>query len=192
MALDLNLQITSRPNDTLIAAYVCPCGCTPRVAYPKGSEALTDDCCCGNVFAVGPNAEAALPQTEDRRQLQVFDAPWGGQLEAAWKLVMVGAEQEHSHDHGHEHGHEHDHGHDHGHGHETEHAHHHNDGGDRAEATTAKDPVCGMTVEIATATERGLHQAHDGKTYYFCGKGCFLEFGDDPNRFLDPAYVPSM
>jgi YHS domain-containing protein len=190
MALDLNLQIKPRPDDSLVVSYSCPCGCNPRVAYTKGSDALTDDCCCGNVFAVGPNAGAALPQSSDHSELQTFDAPWGGELEAAWKLVMVGAEQEHAHDHGH--GHEHDHGHDHGHGHESEHAHHHEDGGSGVEATSAKDPVCGMTVDIATASGRDLFLAHEDKVYYFCGKGCKLEFGDDPARFLDPTYVPSM
>jgi YHS domain-containing protein len=29
---------------------------------------------------------------------------------------------------------------------------------------TAKDPICGMTVDIATA----LQSERDGKTYYFC------------------------
>ena len=182
--MNLNLQIAPRPNDSLMASYNCPCGCNPRVAYARGSEALTDDCCCGNVFAVGPNAAAALPQTSDRREQVSFDAPWGGQLEAAWKLVMVGAEQEHTHDHGHDHGHEHDHGHDHGHG----------NGHDdlAAKPATALDPVCGMTIDIATATARDLYTEHDGKTYYFCGKGCKLEFGDDPATYLDPTYVPSM
>ena len=49
MALDLQLRIAPRPNDSLMASYACPCGCNPHVAYPKGSEAITDDCCCGNV-----------------------------------------------------------------------------------------------------------------------------------------------
>ncbi len=56
----------------------------------------------------------------------------------------------------------------------------------------ALDPVCGMTVEIETATEKQLHLAHDGVDYYFCGRGCKLEFGDDPQKYLDPLYVPSM
>lgn len=56
----------------------------------------------------------------------------------------------------------------------------------------ALDPVCGMTVDKATATARDLVAEHDGMTYYFCGRGCKLEFGDDPGRFLDPAYTPSM
>ena len=53
-------------------------------------------------------------------------------------------------------------------------------------------PVCGMTINIATATAKDLVTEHDGKTYYFCGKGCYLEFGDDPAKYLDPTYVPSM
>ena len=53
----------------------------------------------------------------------------------------------------------------------------------------ALDPVCGMQVEVATAR---LTAVHNGTTYYFCGKGCKLEFEDDPERFLDPGYVPSM
>ena len=176
--MNLNLQIAPRPNDSLIASYNCPCGCNPRVSYARGSEALTDDCCCGNQFAVGPNASAALPASSDRREQVAFDAPWGGQLEAAWKLVMVGSEPEG--DHGHAHGH--DHGHEHG--------DHHGNGG--AKATSATDPVCGMTVDIATATAKDLSAEHGGTTYYFCGKGCKLEFGDDPAKYLDPTYVPSM
>jgi Cu+-exporting ATPase len=33
---------------------------------------------------------------------------------------------------------------------------------------------------------------HDGDTYYFCGKGCRLDFLDDPERFFDPGHMPSM
>ncbi len=54
------------------------------------------------------------------------------------------------------------------------------------------DPVCGMTVVIADALGKDLHLEHAGTDYYFCGRGCKLEFGDDPERFLDPSYVPSM
>jgi YHS domain-containing protein len=62
------------------------------------------------------------------------------------------------------------------------------------ETTTdqAVDPVCGMTVERERAKAAGLSTEHDGETYYFCGKGCLLEFRDDPARFLDPSYQPSM
>jgi Cu+-exporting ATPase len=60
------------------------------------------------------------------------------------------------------------------------------------DATPATDPVCGMTVDRATARAAGLATEHDGTTYYFCGKGCLLEFRDDPGSYLDPGYVPSM
>jgi YHS domain-containing protein len=53
----------------------------------------------------------------------------------------------------------------------------------------AIDPVCGMQVRI----EGAQHVAeHEGTTYYFCGRGCRLEFEDDPARFFRPDYEPSM
>ena len=55
-----------------------------------------------------------------------------------------------------------------------------------------EDPVCGMTVDRAAAKDKGLTVSHDGTQYAFCGKGCMLGFQDDPKRFLDPAYRPSM
>ena len=54
---------------------------------------------------------------------------------------------------------------------------------------TESDPVCGMQVDPETST---LSLDYNGSTYWFCGKGCLLEFRDDPERFLDPDYVPSM
>lgn len=54
---------------------------------------------------------------------------------------------------------------------------------------TAIDPVCGMEVDTATSL---LSYEHDGTTYWFCGKGCLLEFKDDPDKYLDPDYAPSM
>jgi Cu+-exporting ATPase len=56
----------------------------------------------------------------------------------------------------------------------------------------AKDPVCGMDVNSEIATAQGLVSAHDGQTYYFCGRGCKLDFDEDPDRYLAPGYVPSM
>jgi P-type Cu+ transporter len=55
-----------------------------------------------------------------------------------------------------------------------------------------EDPVCGMTVDPAAAREKGLTLTHEGREYAYCGKGCLLEFRDDPERFLDPGYHPSM
>lgn len=40
-------------------------------------------------------------------------------------------------------------------------------------------------------TERSEHRAeHEGKTYYFCSRGCMLDFKDEPERYLDPSYEP--
>lgn len=52
--------------------------------------------------------------------------------------------------------------------------------------STAIDPVCGMTVDTAQASAAGLTAAHDGLTYYFCGRGCKLEFEDEPARYVSP------
>ena len=53
----------------------------------------------------------------------------------------------------------------------------------------AIDPVCGMQVVIEGAAETA---EHDGTTYHFCGRGCRLDFEEDPERYLDPSYEPSM
>jgi YHS domain-containing protein len=164
--MDLAFQVKLKGEDTLIASYACPCGCHPRASYTKGAEVTTDGCCCGNTFAVGPEAGTHL-QPADGFTLQIdsFDAPWGAPLQAAWSLgqtVSSSAEADHAH-----------------------HDHH-------AAATTTIDPVCGMTVNIAEAVAKDLHLVHAGTSHYFCGRGCKLEFGDDPGRFLDPTYVPSM
>ena len=53
----------------------------------------------------------------------------------------------------------------------------------------AIDPVCGMEVDTTTSL---LSYEHAGTTYWFCGKGCLLEFKDDPDKYLDPDYTPSM
>lgn len=55
-----------------------------------------------------------------------------------------------------------------------------------------EDPVCGMHVDPETARTRGLAITHDGHEYVFCGKGCMLEFRDDPNTYLDPRHLPMM
>jgi YHS domain-containing protein len=58
--------------------------------------------------------------------------------------------------------------------------------------TPVKDPVCGMDVSPEIATAQGLSSEHDGQTYYFCGRGCKLDFDENPATYLDPGYVPSM
>ena len=59
-------------------------------------------------------------------------------------------------------------------------------------STPANDPVCGMQVDPATARERGLTSDYEGQTYFFCGKGCKLDFDEDPAHFLEPGYRPHM
>jgi Cu+-exporting ATPase len=50
-------------------------------------------------------------------------------------------------------------------------------------AQTARDPVCGMTVDPATAKHKA---EHDGTTYYFCSGRCREKFLADPMTYLAP------
>lgn len=61
------------------------------------------------------------------------------------------------------------------------------DGETRHAMATASDPVCGMQVEMGGDA---LTYEYEDTVYYFCGKGCLLEFKDDPEKYLDPAYEP--
>jgi len=47
---------------------------------------------------------------------------------------------------------------------------------------TAIDPVCGMEVDMNNPN--GGTADHEGTTYYFCGKGCRLEFEEDAVGYL--------
>ena len=47
-------------------------------------------------------------------------------------------------------------------------------------ARLEKDPVCGMTVDAATA---GHRREHDGRTFYFCSAGCARKFETAPNDY---------
>ena len=73
------------------------------------------------------------------------------------------------------HGPAHQHGHAHPHGH-THAAH--------PATPAAIDPVCGMTVDPATAKHS---HAHDGTTYYFCSARCREKFAADPAGYLAPT-----
>lgn len=46
--------------------------------------------------------------------------------------------------------------------------------------TTATDPVCGMTVETATAEYRSFL---NGQAYYFCSASCKGKFDKEPTKF---------
>ena len=67
-------------------------------------------------------------------------------------------------------------------------AHHHSDhqagcchGGTATQK--AIDPVCGMSVDPATAKHRHTHQGQD---YFFCSAGCRTKFIADPDKYLSP------
>jgi Cu+-exporting ATPase len=65
--------------------------------------------------------------------------------------------------------------------HSSEHSH------ATAQAATAIDPVCGMTVNPESAA--GSHE-YDGTTYYFCSTHCLNKFKTDPESFLRPSPKP--
>jgi P-type Cu+ transporter len=65
------------------------------------------------------------------------------------------------------------------------HEHSHSHGAEAAPpAGKAIDPVCGMTVDIATAKHT---HAHPGRTWYFCSARCREKFIADPGRYAAPA-----
>ncbi|HEY7629626.1 MAG TPA: XdhC family protein [Thermoleophilaceae bacterium] len=49
-----------------------------------------------------------------------------------------------------------------------------------AAATSAVDPVCGMTVAVS---ESSITAQHEGRSVYFCGDGCRQAFESDPARY---------
>jgi len=56
-----------------------------------------------------------------------------------------------------------------------------------AENATAIDPVCGMTVNPATA----LNTDFAGNHYYFCSAGCLTKFKAAPDHYLNAASAPA-
>ncbi len=68
---------------------------------------------------------------------------------------------------------------------DTRAAHHH---GHHGEAPgTRHDPVCGMSVDPATAKHQARHQGED---YFFCSAKCRERFVADPQHYIEPAAVP--
>ena len=52
---------------------------------------------------------------------------------------------------------------------------------------TALDPVCGMTVDPATAKNRHTHR---GTTYFFCSARCREKFAAEPTKYFDHRAAP--
>ncbi|MGN8020972.1 heavy metal translocating P-type ATPase [Phyllobacterium sp. 22229] len=75
----------------------------------------------------------------------------------------------------------HDHNHAHGtHGHSCCSTH-------AAQAEVTRDPVCGMSVDRATAKH---FLQHDNETYYFCSAGCMAKFEKAPQDYLGGRPAP--
>lgn len=165
----MQLHIIESSADQLRAGYACPCGCRPSVIYQRAGESVHEGCCCGNEFAVGPEAKTELGVRSGFRPESVsFVSAWGEELRAAWLIgPSVHADDEH--------------------GVAAGHGSH-----DQPEHATAMDPVCGMTVDLDGAAAKGFQSTYQDRLYSFCGRGCGLEFDEDPDRYLDLAYVPSM
>ncbi|HEY3335070.1 MAG TPA: hypothetical protein VGK16_07505 [Candidatus Limnocylindrales bacterium] len=49
------------------------------------------------------------------------------------------------------------------------------------------DPVCGMTVDVATAEAAGLLLEHEERTYAFCRSGCLRAFVEGPAEYVAKA-----
>ena len=49
--------------------------------------------------------------------------------------------------------------------------------------STVIDPVCGMTVDVATAEASGRTVEHRGRTYAFCRAGCRRAFLEEPETY---------
>lgn len=164
-----DLHLTTEPvgADALTAGYSCPCGCTLAKTYRSGDRVAKESCCCGNEFAVGPDAAAHVPAPLGYTvQQQTLGTPWGEQLPVAWAIgPSTHAEQHHGTQAPQPEGLEH---------------------------APAIDPVCGMTVDPVASRASDLYSHFDGADYFFCGRGCKLEFDDEPGRYLDPSFVPSM
>jgi Cu+-exporting ATPase len=58
------------------------------------------------------------------------------------------------------------------------------EGGEMTDEKKAIDPVCGMSVDTATAEYRSFR---DGKAYYFCSAGCKETFDKDPTKYVAKA-----
>jgi Cu+-exporting ATPase len=56
-------------------------------------------------------------------------------------------------------------------------------------ASPAVDPVCGMTVDPATARASTVYE---GKQFYFCCPHCLAKFQADPHKYLHPSEPPTV
>ncbi len=67
--------------------------------------------------------------------------------------------------------------------HDASHDHHHDHSSEGA-GTMVIDPVCGMSVDPATAKH---HFGYAGRDYFFCSGNCREKFEADPESYLKAA-----
>ncbi|MGH6975516.1 MAG: YHS domain-containing protein, partial [Stellaceae bacterium] len=60
---------------------------------------------------------------------------------------------------------------------------------DGHQPSSARDPVCGMTVDPAVTPHRAHHR---GRHYFFCNAGCRAKFTAAPEIYLEPAATAPM
>jgi YHS domain-containing protein/uncharacterized membrane protein YraQ (UPF0718 family) len=61
-------------------------------------------------------------------------------------------------------------------------------GGEMERQRSVIDPVCGMSVDPATAEHRSVQK---GETYYFCSAGCKAAFDKDPGKYAAGPQKPA-
>lgn len=141
--------------------YQCPCGCYAGFAFDRSTtDQAPESCCCGRTILVGNRASerlvAAVPAPETYGvDTQSVTMPWGQPLEVA---LATPPDAEHG-------------------AHADDPLVHHAG----VEAATVHDPVCHM--DIAPATPAATLE-HEGVTYYFCSRGCRVDFDEDPAGVL--------
>ena len=144
--------------------YQCPCGCYAGFAYDRSTaEQAPESCCCGRTILVGRAASERLvafipaPETYGVDE-QTVTMPWGQPIEVA---LATPPDAEHG-------------------AHADGPLVHLNMTHETAVAT-AHDPVCHMDIAPATAAGTSMFE---GTTYYFCSRGCKVDFDEDPAATL--------
>ena len=51
----------------------------------------------------------------------------------------------------------------------------------------ARDPVCGMDIDLSKAIAAGRKTDFQGKTYYFCSDDCEQKFNKNPKQYAEKA-----
>lgn len=139
--------------------YQCPCGCDAGFAFDRGlSEQPPESCCCGRTILVGTEVRdrllAFLPAADTYALDEQAVTMPWGQVLAVALATPPDAE------HG---------------------SHADGDLVRHTDSATVHDPVCHMDIFPATAAGSSIH---DGTTYFFCSRGCKLDFDEAPTAVL--------